>query len=565
MTQRVPLLATAPGLAVAILLGPLVCGVLATILPAFGYLPALGGNTVTADHFHALFAMPGMGRSIMLSFCSGIVTTLVALTVVMLFVAGSHGTKSFARVQHLLSPLLAVPHAAAAFGLAFLIAPSGMIVRLLSPWLTGSTRPPDLLILQDAWGLSMMAGLIAKEIPFLLLVTLAALPQAQVEPARRLSQSFGYGRISGFVFTTWPRIYAQIRLAVFAVLAYATSVVDVAVILGPSTPSTLAVRLAQLMADPDIALRFVASAGALVQFVVTLAAIATWWLLERMAGAVMKRLRTRGARFSSDGAVRAGVFTLTAAIGAMLVAGLAILALWSVAGFWRFPDNLPQSFTLTNWTRALPALSGPLQSTLATGLLVTLIAAALALACLEREWRVGHRMGKKALVFIYLPLIVPQVSFVFGLQIFFLQLGYDGTFVALALVHLIFVLPYVFLSLSDPWRAWDPRYGLLAQGLGASPTKIFWRVRLPMVLKPLLTAAAVGFAVSIGQYLPTLLIGAGRWPSITTEAVALASGGNRRIIGVYAFVQMALPFVAFALAAAIPAFLFRHRRDMKAA
>lgn len=555
----------APGLAVAILLGPVICGVLATLLPALGYLPSLGGNELTAKHFHALFAMPGMGHSILLSLVCGLVTTLIALVVVVLFVAGSHGTKSFARIQHLLSPLLAVPHAAAAFGLAFLIAPSGMILRLLSPWATGSTRPPDLLILQDPWGLSMMAGLIAKEIPFLLLVTLAALPQAQVEPARRMAQSFGYGRISGFLFTTWPRIYAQIRLAMFAVLAYATSVVDVAVILGPSTPSTLAVRLAQLMSDPDIALRFVASAGALVQFAVTVMAIALWWLLERLAGAILRHWSRQGVRLTGDRALRMGAVALATTMGAILIAGLVILAVWSFAGFWRFPENLPQSFTLTNWSRALPSLEGPLASTLMTGILVTLVAAALALACLEREWRVGHRMGKRALLFIYLPLIVPQVSFVFGLQIFFLQLGWDGTFAALALVHLIFVLPYVFLSLSDPWRAWDGRYGLVAQGLGASPSRIFWRVRFPMVLKPILTAAAVGFAVSIGQYLPTLLIGAGRWPSITTEAVALASGGNRRIIGVYAFVQMTLPFLAFALAAAIPAFVFRHRRDMKAA
>ena len=84
------------------------------------------------------------------------------------------------------------------------------------------------------------------------------------------------------------------------------------------------------------------------------------------------------------------------------------------------------------------------------------------------------------------------------------------------------------------------------------------------MLKPALVASAVGFAVSVGQYLPTVLIGAGRWPTITTEAVALASGGNRRIIGVYAFVQMLLPFVGFAMATLIPAFVFRNRSDMKA-
>ena len=85
-----------------------------------------------------------------------------------------------------------------------------------------------------------------------------------------------------------------------------------------------------------------------------------------------------------------------------------------------------------------------------------------------------------------------------------------------------------------------------------------------MLLKPILVAAGVGFAVSIGQYLPTLLIGAGRLPTITTEAVALASGGDRRIIGIYAFLQLLLPLLGFVLAALIPALLFRNRRDMKA-
>ena len=85
-----------------------------------------------------------------------------------------------------------------------------------------------------------------------------------------------------------------------------------------------------------------------------------------------------------------------------------------------------------------------------------------------------------------------------------------------------------------------------------------------MLLKPILVAAGVGFAVSIGQYLPTLLIGAGRLPTITTEAVALASGGDRRIIGIYAFLQLLLPLIGFVLAALIPALMFRNRRDMKA-
>jgi len=93
--------------------------------------------------------------------------------------------------------------------------------------------------------------------------------------------------------------------------------------------------------------------------------------------------------------------------------------------------------------------------------------------------------------------------------------------------HVVFVLPYVFLSLGDPFRKWDTRHATIAAALGAPPRRTCGAIRLPMLLAPVLTAAAVGFGVSVGQYLPTLLIGGGRVQTLTTEAVALASGGNR--------------------------------------
>lgn len=559
------MLRLAPALAIGVLLAPVACGVLATLLPAFGYLPALGGREFTFDHFATLIDYPGIGRSVLLSLATGLLTTVIALTIVLTFVSGWYSTVTFARVQYLISPLLSVPHAAAAFGLALLIAPSGFFFRLISPALTGSSRPPDLFILNDPLGLTMMAGLVAKEIPFLLLVTLAALPQTSARRSGQIAQAAGYGCIAGFLFTTWPLVYKQIRLAVFAVIAYATSVVDVAVILGPLTPPPLSVRLTQWMADPDIAMRFVASAGAVLQLLVTMVAIFIWIGFEKLATRLVARKRNAGHRFVKENWARLGGLTLVLLVSAVIFLGLLLLALWSFAGFWAFPDTLPRGFTVVNWGRALPSLAGPLTTTLLTGFVATLIAVCLALACLEREARTGRTGGSRALLFIYLPLIVPQVGFVFGLQLFFLGAGLDASWGALVLVHLVFVLPYVFLSLSDPWRAWDPRYASISYGLGANPNRTFWKIRLPMLLKPAMVASAVGFAVSVGQYLPTLLIGGGRWPTITTEAVALASGGNRRVIGVYAFVQMLLPFVGFALATIIPAVLYRNRSDMRAA
>ncbi|MEZ5872871.1 MAG: ABC transporter permease subunit [Nitratireductor sp.] len=554
----------APRLTAFLLVGPVLFGMAATLAPAFDFFPALGSHRLSLDPWRELFAQPALLRSALLSFASGILTALFSLAIVAIFVAGWSHTRAFRLLQHLVSPLLSVPHAAAAFGLAFLFAPAGWLMRLFSPWLTGFGQPPDWLIIHDTLGIAMMAGLVIKEIPFLFLVTLAALPQAKAGEHARIANSLGYGRIAGFVHGVWPLVYRQIRLAVFAVIAYASSVVDVAVILGPTTPAPLAVRLVGWMNDPDLSMRFMASAGAVLQFGVTVAALWLWIIGEKVLALYARTLRHGGHRFANDSLARSISAASVLAMVAIVFTGLFLLAVWSVAGYWSFPDALPRSFTLRVWERQAGSLARPLLITVTTALVSTIAALALTLACLERETRSGKSGGSRALFLIYLPLIVPQASFVFGLQLFFLSLGIDGSFPALVLVHFIFVLPYVFLSLSDPWRAFDTRYLWIASTLGASRSRAFWKIRLPMLLRPVLIAFAVGFAVSIGQYLPTVLIGAGRWPTITTEAVALASGGDRRVIGIYALIQMLLPLAGFALATIVPASIFLRRRDMRA-
>ncbi|MEZ5882045.1 MAG: ABC transporter permease subunit [Nitratireductor sp.] len=553
----------APHLAIALLSGPIIFGLLATLLPAFGYFPALGGNELTTGHFGTLLAQQGLWRSAWISLSACLITTLVSLALVMAFFAAWSNTRFFARVQHLVSPLLSIPHAAAAFGFAFMIAPSGWIMRLVSPELIGLTRPPDIQILNDPWGFAMMAGLVIKEVPFLFLVMLAALPQVRPLAHQKVATGLGYGRMAGFLLVLGPPLYRQMRLAVFAVIAYASSVVDVALILGPTNPAPLAVRLVDWMNDPDLTRRFMASAGAVLQFLLTALALLIWLALERLGGVVMQRLAASGRRYSRDRAARLAAGSAMMLTAGLVLAGLGVLAIWSFAGYWAFPDALPSSWTMKTWSRHLDAVGAPLAVTVEIALAATLIAVIVTLACLERETRLGRGGGSRALGILYLPLLVPQPAFLFGLQMLFLAAGVNGWFWAVVMVHLVFVLPYVFLSLSDPWRALDDRYAKLAASLGAPVNRIFWRIRLPMLLRAVLAAAAIGFAVSIGQYLPTLLIGAGRWPTLTTEAVGLASGGDRRVIGVYAFLQMALPFAGFLVATLVPALLFARRKGMK--
>lgn len=562
MTRRraLPVL---PILTLLAMLGPVVAGLLGTVVPAFGHLPAAGLTGPSLEPFRDLFDWGGLPRAVMLSVTTGLLATAISLLIVMLLTAGWSGTRAFRTVERLLSPLLSVPHAAAAFGLAFLIAPSGWLSRLTSPGLTGWDRPPDLLIIQDTWGLTMTVGLIIKEVPFLLLITLAALGQADAQRSVMISQALGYGRLTGWLKTVLPRVYAQIRPPVYVVLAYAMSVVDVAVILGPNTPPPLSVQIVKLMSDPDLAMRLEAAAAALLQLSLVIGALVFWRLGEVIVARVGKHWVAAGARGRFNPVVaRLALFAGAASAVAVLL-GLVVLAIWSFAGYWGFPDALPDGFTLRNWTRFGPGTLDALGETALIAITVALVALTLTIGCLEAEYRYGLSFSQRAVWLLYLPLLIPQTAFLPGLQTLMLTLGADIGRLPVMLAHLVFVLPYVFLSLADPFRAWDARLGTIAAALRASPNRVLWRVRLPMLLRPILTALAVGLAVSVGQYLPTLLIGGGRVATLTTEAVALASGGDRRAIAVYGLMQTGAALIPFMLALLIPALVWRNRKGLR--
>ena len=545
------------------MLGPVVAGLWGTFLPAFGHLPAAGLTGPSIEPFRDLFAWAGLPRAIFLSISTGLIATSMSLLIVMLITAGWSGTRPFRVLERLLSPLLSVPHAAAAFGLAFLIAPSGWISRILSPGLTGWERPPDLLIVQDTWGLTMTAGLIAKEVPFLLLITLAALGQADANRSVTIAQALGYGRLTGWFKTVFPRVYVQIRPPIYVVLAYSMSVVDVAVILGPNTPPSLSVQIVKWMSDPDLAMRLQAAAGALLQLTLVIGALGFWRLGEVVLGRAGRRWVAGGHRGRFD-AVAGQIGLGLGALSALAVLlGMVVLTIWSFAGFWSFPETFPDHVTLRNWMRFGPEALEALGETALIAITVALAALLLTIGCLEAEYRYGLEFSKRGVWMLYLPLLVPQTAFLPGLQTLMLSIGADEGRLPVMLAHLVFVLPYVFLSLADPFRAWDTRMGTIAAALRASPNGILWRVRLPMLLRPILTALAVGVAVSVGQYLATLLIGGGRVATLTTEAVALASGGDRRAIGVYGLVQTGAALVPFAFALLLPALVWRNRKGLR--
>ena len=154
------------------------------------------------------------------------------------------------------------------------------------------------------------------------------------------------------------------------------------------------------------------------------------------------------------------------------------------------------------------------------------------------EWgpQTGHR-------WVWLPILLPALPLVAGQYTLALLAGQDGQYATVIWGHLLWVIPWMLFVLKPAWRRIDPRLVLIAQTLGWTRVRIFWRIKCPLLLRPALFAFAVGFSVSIAQYMPTLWLGAGRYPTLTTEAVALSSGGSTTILASQALWQLLLPLI----------------------
>jgi putative thiamine transport system permease protein len=501
-----------------------------------------------------------LATSVRVTLQTGFAATFISLVLAVGFCAFMRHRRGWQQLGGALGPLLAAPHSALAIGLAFLIAPSGWLVRAAWPWLGGGPTPPDVTTVGDGQGAALVVALVLKETPFLILMIHGALQQVAEPQAMVLSRSLGYSHVEGWLKTILPQLYPQIRLPVYAVLAFSLSVVDVALIVGPTNPPTLSVLALRGFTDADVARWFPAAAAACVLFGLVAVAIVLWRSMERAVAVLGIRWIERGRRgFATTwlAAMLAGAVFVAFAASALSIADL---ALWSFAGEWRFPAAWPRSWTFATWSTHLPAVGASTLATLVVGCASMLLALLLVVGCLENEDRQRARLQRPLQWLIYLPLLIPQIAFLFGVQVLFVRARIDGTWVAVIAMHVIFVLPYLFLALADPWRALDPRYARSAVALGASPRRVFARVKLPLLLRPILIAAAVAFAVSVGQYLPTLFAGGGRIATLTTDAVTLASGADRRIVGVYAALQAALPLIAFLLAAGVPAWRSAQRR-----
>src|SRR5262249_10934768 len=192
-------------------------------------------------------------------------------------------------------------------------------------------------------------GLCLKETPFLLLAVMSGMNQLPAARSLEIARSLGYGPVMAWLKVVLPMLYGQLRLPIYAVLAFSLSVVDMALILGPTTPPTLATLLLSWFDDPSLEKLLPAAAGGMLQLRLVAAAILLWRAGEMLLGLLASGWLQAGARGRRGGVARGLGAGLALALVLLSAGSILALGLWSLARRWPFPAPLPSSWSLGSW------------------------------------------------------------------------------------------------------------------------------------------------------------------------------------------------------------------------
>lgn len=190
--------------------------------------------------------------------------------------------------------------------------------------------------------------------------------------------------------------------------------------------------------------------------------------------------------------------------------GIAFLAVPIAAMFIRVPwSKLP---ALLASDRAQDALRLSLGTCLISTALVLLIGVPLALilARSDAPWLSALR------TLVTVPMVLPPVVAGLALLVAFGRRGLIGTHlsalgieigfttIAVIIAQTFVALPYLVVSLEGALRSAGSRYEYVAANLGASPSRIFWRITVPISAPAIASGTALAFARALGEFGATL-------------------------------------------------------------
>ena len=277
---RVPLMLF-PALATLVLL--FAGGMIVGLGQSLGYMPVIGLNDFTLQHYIDVLTDRNFLQSLWLTFRIAFITTflsmILAVVIALVLRENFKGSRLTTFVYQVPLP---IPHLVAASGIVLLVTQSGLISRFFAS--AGMLEEPAQfpVLVFDRAGIAIILSYLWKEIPFIGLVVLAILkgvgPQYE-----ELAQTLGANRWQRFWHVLVPLMMPGLMSTSIIVFAFTFASYEIPLLLGVRFPTTLPVLAFRNYQDPDLALRPQAMAISIILAIVAIILLLAYRRLARYA------------------------------------------------------------------------------------------------------------------------------------------------------------------------------------------------------------------------------------------------------------------------------------------
>ena len=204
--------------------------------------------------------------------------------------------------------------------------------------------------------------------------------------------------------------------------------------------------------------------------------------------------------------VRRHALTVYAALAFVyLLLPIAVVILFSFnAPKGRF-NYLWEGFTFDNWVNwdAVPGIRSAVITSIELALLSTIIATVL--GTLIALAIVRHRFHGRGVtnILIFLPMSTPEIVLGASLLTLFVNLKVAQGFMTIVIAHVMFVISYVVVTVKARLVGFDRHLEEAAMDLGANEFTTFRKITFPLLAPAILSAALLGFALSVDDFVVT--------------------------------------------------------------
>lgn len=225
------------------------------------------------------------------------------------------------------------------------------------------------------------------------------------------------------------------------------------------------------------------------------------------------------------------------------------LLIWTVTEQWYFPHTLPVSWGFKYWHYVFNPVNGAFAALLSSIGIACVAVIVTTLVAIPVGYALARRRlpGRMLIMLLFLlPQAFPELPIYINIARIFYQLGLNGTYLGVILVHTVHGLVFSVWIIVAAFSQCDPLTEQAALNLGASNMKVFFTITLPQAMGGIIASSIFVFLESLDEFTGSFFVGA---PDVTTLPLLLYNAsmeGNYQVASISALILL-VPSVLFML------------------